>query len=41
MAKKKKGIIGKIVDQIDEKLEKKSKEKTCCCCCDKSGKKKC
>ena len=27
----KKGFLKKVLDNIDEKLEKKSKEKKCCC----------
>jgi hypothetical protein len=27
----KKGFFGKIIDKLDKKLEKKSKEKKCCC----------
>lgn len=32
MAEKKKTFIGKCIDKLDEKLEKKSKEKKQCCC---------
>jgi hypothetical protein len=32
MAEKKKGFFGKLVDKLDKKLEKKSKEKKCSCC---------
>lgn len=38
MAEKKKGIISKITEKLDKKLEKKSKEKKCCCCCDTKDK---
>jgi hypothetical protein len=31
MAEKKKGFFKKIIDGLDEKLEKKSKEKRSCC----------
>jgi hypothetical protein len=33
MTEKKKGFFDKLVDSIDKKLEKKSKEKKCGCCC--------
>ena len=32
MAEKKKSFFGKLIDEIDEKLEKKSKEKKGSCC---------
>lgn len=32
MAEKKKGFLGKLIDKLDEKLEKKSKEKKGGCC---------
>lgn len=39
MAEKKKGFIGKLLDSLDRKLEKKSKDKKCCCCQDSQDKK--
>lgn len=33
MADKKKSFFSKIIDKLDKKLEKKSKEKKCCCQC--------
>jgi hypothetical protein len=39
MVKKKKGIISRLLESFDKKLEKKSKEK--CCCCQESKDKKC
>ena len=39
MAEKKKGFIGKLIDNLDKKLEKRSKDKKCCC--DASTDKKC
>ena len=39
MTKKKKGFFSKLIDKIDSKLEKKSKEKKCCCCEDSKDKK--
>ncbi len=38
MAEKKKGFIGKLLDNLDKKLEKKSKDKKCCCCQDSKNK---
>lgn len=38
MAEKKKGFITKLIDNLDEKLGKKSKDKTCCCCQDSEDK---
>lgn len=32
MAEKKKGIIDSVLEKLDKKLEKKSKECKCCCC---------
>ncbi len=32
MTEKKKGFFAKLFDRLDEKLEKKSKEKKCSCC---------
>jgi hypothetical protein len=32
MTEKKKGFFGKLIDHLDEKLEKKSKEKENCGC---------
>jgi len=34
MAKKKKGFFVNLFDELDKKLEKKSKEKKCGCCSD-------
>ena len=39
MVGKKKGFIGELMDKLDRKLEKKSKEKKCCCCQDPEDKK--
>lgn len=39
MAEKKKGFIGKLFDNLDKKLEQKSKDKKCCCCQDSKNKK--
>jgi hypothetical protein len=39
MAEKKKGFFSKLVENLDEKLEKKSKDKKCCCCQDSKDKK--
>jgi len=36
MAEKKKSLIGKFIDELDEKLEKKSKKKKQGCCCGSS-----
>lgn len=38
MAEKKKGLLGKLLDNLDKKLEKKSKNKKCCCCEDSKDK---
>jgi hypothetical protein len=32
MSKKKKNFFSEIMDKLDKKLEKKSKEKKCSCC---------
>jgi len=38
MAEKKKGFINGLLDNLDKKLEKKSKEKKCSCCQDSRDK---
>ncbi len=35
---KKKGFFANLIDKLDKKLEKKSREKSCSCCCDSGGK---
>jgi hypothetical protein len=40
MAEEKKGFVGRLLDKLDGKLEKKSKEKGCCCCSSGEGKDK-
>lgn len=35
---KKKGILGRLVDRLDKKLEQKAKKRKCCCCGDKEEK---
>jgi hypothetical protein len=32
MAKKKKGFIARLWDNLDKKIDEKSKDKKCCCC---------
>ena len=39
MAEKKKGIIARLLENLDKKLETKTKEKKCCCCQDSKDKK--
>lgn len=40
--KVKKGLLSKIMDKLDKKLEKKSKQQSCCCGGkDKKGKNSC
>ena len=38
MAEKKKGLFCKLIEHLDKKLEKKSKEKKGCCCKDSKDK---
>jgi hypothetical protein len=39
MTEKKKGFIAKLLENLDKKLEKKSKDKKCSCCQDSKDKK--
>lgn len=39
MVEKKKGLVGKLLDRLDQQLEKKSKDKKCCCGQDSKPKK--
>lgn len=39
MVEKKQGFISKLIKNLDEKLEKKSKTKKCCCCQDNKNEK--
>ncbi|MEK6969995.1 MAG: hypothetical protein AABW48_06220 [Nanoarchaeota archaeon] len=39
MVEKKKGFVSKLLNHLDQKLEKKSKDKKCCCCQDSKHKK--
>ena len=39
MTKKNKGFLGKLLDNLDMKLENKSQEKKCCCCKNSKDKK--
>lgn len=39
MVEKKKGFFSKLLDSLDKKIEKKSKDKKCCCCKDAKDKK--
>ncbi len=38
MEKRKKSFFTKLIDKIDKKLEKESKDKKCCCCLDSEDK---
>jgi hypothetical protein len=39
MTEKKKSFFAKLMDKLDNKLEKKAKEKECSCCGDSKNKK--
>lgn len=38
MQEKKKGVFANLMDELDKKLEKKSREKSCSCDCNSGGK---
>jgi len=38
MTKNKKGFFSKLIENLDKKLENKSKNKKCCCCQDSKNK---
>ncbi len=37
MTEKKKGFVGKLLDKLDKKMEKKAKSEGCCCCGDETN----